>query len=156
MRREIAKIRSFEAEQAQAHKTTIFSGVSMIDPSPTAHPHPRCFASAPSPSPEGASYIHPRLYFFINLRFFKSRLITIRLFGSKHDNFPHPLPLAVACRYLSPALARLCQLALWRTPFAKTCHRHLFATLTQQGEPKTEAPQLRCFYFWLFSFVLEA
>ena len=30
-RREIAKIRSFEAEQAQAHKTTIFSGVSMID-----------------------------------------------------------------------------------------------------------------------------
>ena len=28
-RREIAKIRSFEAEQAQAHKTTIFSGVSM-------------------------------------------------------------------------------------------------------------------------------
>ena len=30
-RREIAKIRSFEAEHAQAHKTTIFSGVSMID-----------------------------------------------------------------------------------------------------------------------------
>ena len=28
-RREVAKIRSFEAEQAQAHKTTIFSGVSM-------------------------------------------------------------------------------------------------------------------------------
>ena len=27
-----AKIRSFEAEQAQAHKTTIFSGVSMTAP----------------------------------------------------------------------------------------------------------------------------
>ena len=26
---DVAKIRSFEAEQAQAHKTTIFSGVSM-------------------------------------------------------------------------------------------------------------------------------
>ena len=53
-RREIAKIRSFEAEQAQAHKTTIFSGVSMTVPSPTTHSLPRCFASAPSPSPEGA------------------------------------------------------------------------------------------------------
>ena len=55
----VAKIRSFETEQAQAHKTTIFSGVSMTVPSPTTHPHPRCFASAPSPSPEGVStFIH--------------------------------------------------------------------------------------------------
>jgi len=35
LRREITKIGSFEAEQAQAHKTTIFSEVSMTDFKPS-------------------------------------------------------------------------------------------------------------------------
>ena len=39
LRREITKIGSFEAEQAQAHKTTIFSEVSMTDFKPSRGSH---------------------------------------------------------------------------------------------------------------------
>ena len=39
------------------------------------------------------------------------------------------------------------KLALWRTPLAKTCHRHLFAALTQQGEPKNTHSK-ECVFFY--------
>ena len=55
-------------------------------------------------------------------------------------------PVAVTCRRLSPAPARLGRLALGRTPLVKTCHRHLFTALTQQGEPEKALAKASAFF----------
>ena len=39
-----------------------------------------------------------------------------------------------SCVVLFTRHSRIPKLALWATPLAKTCHRHFFASLTQQGE----------------------
>ena len=118
---DVAKIRSFEAEQAQAHKTTIFSGVSMtVPPLPPAH-SPDASHLPPSPSPEGASYMRTPV-FFINLRLFKSRLITIRLRWTKHDcSTPDHPP--------TPPMLRICPLAVPRGGINRSSPLHLFPDL---------------------------
>ena len=108
LRREITKIRSFEAEQAQARKTTIFSGVSMTAPSPTSRPLPLSLRDIPLAVPRGG--VNERAG-GLGSKYDAETVVAGSLLRS---------PLAITCRCHSPALARLCQLALWAPPLAKT------------------------------------
>ena len=84
----------------------------------------------------------------------KTRSIAVRVyrgriddyvFGSKHDMKPLSYdvagsllrsPLAVACRWRSPAHARLCQLALGAPPFEKTIFNRFLCTNPAGGARK--------------------
>ena len=105
-------------------------------------------------------YYEPKSPECVSIRDFTFSLFTLRFSLPPDGHRPSDRLL----RKLSPVLSGpsrvshsfgscscLALLALCRTPLVKTCHRHLFTALTQQGEPKNPSRET-----WIFLFVPKA